>query len=120
MNIDTPTWAAMIYLTLDKDCRGGLGIYQHKETGILHVPQTSEEFRSLGFENFEDMDRRLVYPDTKNNFAWKLIEFIPMKYNRLVLFKGSRYFHSITEKFGNEVNDSRLTHSFFFNEAPNI
>lgn len=116
MHIDSPDWAAMIYLTSDKDCKGGLGIYRHKNTGIFKVPQNREKFKELGYEDFYDMDRRLVVPETKNLAAWELIELIPMRYNRLVLFKGSMYFHSITEKFGTTVEDSRLTHSFFFNE----
>lgn len=116
IHIDSPKWSAIIYLTLDKDCRGGLGIYKHKKTGILKVPDTEQEFKELGFKDFYDMDLRLVSPDTKNKDAWELVEFIPMKYNRLVLFRGSKYFHSITEKFGTSVENARLTHSFFFNE----
>lgn len=115
IHVDTPIWAAMIYLSLDKDCRGGLGIYAHKETGIYKVPESKEGFHRLGYANFNDMDSKLIFPDSKKISSWEMIEFIPMKYNRLVLFKGSKYFHSITEKFGTDVYDSRLTHSFFFN-----
>ncbi|GEM_PF-5235068 len=116
VHIDSPDWSAMIYLTLDKDCVGGLAIYQHKETGIIEVPQSEGAFLSMGFNGFGDFDRKIVAPDTKTPDAWELVELIPMKYNRLVLFKGSQYFHSITHKFGTNVMNARLTHSFFFNE----
>ncbi|MBM7581135.1 DUF6445 family protein [Jeotgalibacillus terrae] len=116
IHIDSAEWAAMIYLSLDEDSKGGLGIYKHKQTGLITVPQTTKEFEKIGYNGFYDLDERLVYPDTFNKEAWELIEFIPVKYNRLVLFKGSQYFHSITEKFGENVENARLNHSFFFNE----
>lgn len=116
VHIDSPDWSAMVYLTLDKDCKGGLAIFKHKDTCMIEIPQSQEEFLKLGYKGFGDFDRKVVAPDTKNPDAWELVELIPMKYNRLVLFKGSQYFHSITHKFGKNVENGRLTHSFFFNE----
>lgn len=116
IHIDSPDWAAMIYLTKDEDCIGGLGIYKHKNTGLIEVPSREEEFEKFGCENFRDFDLKYVSLDTKNPGAWELINMIPMKFNRLVLFKGSKYFHSITDKFGSNIDNARLTHSFFFNE----
>lgn len=116
VHIDSPHWSAMIYLSLDKDCKGGLGLYRHKETGIFEVPSSQQEFEELGYKGFFDFDAKIVRPDTFDPDAWELVELIPIKYNRLVLFKGSTYFHSITEKFGDNIENARLTHSFFFNE----
>ncbi|MEK5071796.1 DUF6445 family protein [Sporosarcina sp. FSL K6-1508] len=115
--MDKATWSAIVYLSLDEDSIGGLGIYGHKATGLSKVPDTTEELENLGFSNISDLDRKIVFPDTNAIGNWELLEHIPMKFNRLVLLKGSKYFHSVTEKFGKSISDGRLSHNFFFNEA---
>ncbi|MGH0595749.1 DUF6445 family protein [Bacillus pretiosus] len=116
MHIDSPDWAALVYLTQDVDCKGGLGIYKHKESGLSKIPKTGEEFNEIGFRDLQDLDNKITLPVTKDKEAWELLEFIPMKFNRMILFRGSRYFHSITEKFGDKIESARLSHNFFFNE----
>jgi len=117
MHLDKAEWSAIVYLTLDMDCKGGLGVYKHKETGLSKVPDNFEELNKIGYSSIADLDRKIVHPATNMFDKWELIEHIPMKFNRLVLLRGSKYFHSVTEKFGESIVNGRLSHNFFFNEA---
>lgn len=40
--------------------------------------------------------------------------YMPVKYNRLILFRGGRMFHRASKGFGNSPENGRLTQSFFF------
>lgn len=115
VHFDRAEWSAIIYLTEDKNCKGGLGIYSNKSTNLQQVPQSLRELNELGYNDLNHFDHNIVMKDTNDIDCWNILEYIPMKYNRMVLFQGSQYFHAITEKFGESINDSRLSHNFFFN-----
>ncbi|MCU7668526.1 hypothetical protein N7978_37260, partial [Bacillus thuringiensis] len=70
----------------------------------------------FGCDNIKDFDAKYVMPISKDLNKWDITYEIPIKYNRLVLFKGSKYFHAITDQFGNSIEDGRITQNFFFNE----
>ncbi|SFX76007.1 hypothetical protein SAMN04487866_1238 [Thermoactinomyces sp. DSM 45891] len=109
-------WTGIIYLTLDHNCKGGLGIFRHSETKLMSVPTIQEELNRFGCSTVNEFDRKYIMPISKNIEKWDLVYEIPMKYNRLILFKGSEYFHGITQQFGDSISNSRLTQNFFFNE----
>jgi hypothetical protein len=115
IHFDKVSWAAIVYLSLNEHCKGGLGIYKHKKTGLEKVPSTEEQLKRLGCKNIIEFDQKYVYPYSKQEEYWELIEEIPIKYNRLILFKGSKYFHGITQQFGDSIYNSRLSQVFFFN-----
>ncbi|UXH46426.1 DUF6445 family protein [Rossellomorea vietnamensis] len=115
VHLDKATWSAIVYLTLDEHCEGGLGVYKHMDSGLTCVPAQGE-LNKKGYSSIKDLDQKVVYPDTNDMNKWELIEFVPMKFNRLVLLKGSKYFHSVTEQFGDTRENARLSHNFFFNE----
>ena len=83
-------WIALIYLQLPLSSLGEFGVrfYSHKETG--------SEFYSEGKEL-----------NTLDESQWKEYSKIPVKYNRLVLFK-SRLWHSYGNGFGDTLNNSML------------
>lgn len=120
MHIDSLHWSAIVYLSKNEHSKGGLGIYKHKPSNLSYVPQTVEELNQLGFQDRRHLDKVIVRPDTKNKSAWEVMEFIPVKYNRMVLFPGSKYFHTVTNKFGSNINDARLSHNFFFNQISSV
>lgn len=97
-----------------------MGIYKHIETGISCIPENQNDLERLGFSNYLELDKEIVSPDTNDFSKWELLQFIPMKFNRAIIFKGSKYFHSVTEKFGDSIENSRLSHNFFFNSEINI
>ncbi|MGD6874281.1 DUF6445 family protein [Sutcliffiella horikoshii] len=108
-------WTAIVYLTRDQDSKGGLSIYHHKDLGLDSVPKDTE-MKNFKCKNIADFDSKYIYPITNSTDKWEMIHHIPIKFNRLILFKGSKYFHGITEQFGNSIYNSRLTQNFFFRE----
>ncbi|MGX4670419.1 DUF6445 family protein [Cerasibacillus sp. JNUCC 74] len=118
VHFDKVSWAAIIYLSLNEDCKGGLGIYKHKELNLPTVP-LSYRLMAYGCKDIIEFDEKHVLPITKEKKAWDLIKEIPIKYNRLILMKGEKYFHGITKQFGKNITDSRLSQVFFFKNEEN-
>ncbi len=115
IHLDWPVdWTGIVYLSEDQHNRGGLGIYRNKETGISRLEKDAHFFESFGCENIQQFDAKYVYPHSSDMSKWEQIEEIPTRYNRLVLFQGSSYFHAITEQFGDSIDNARLTQNFFF------
>lgn len=112
-NVD---WTAIVYLSLNENIKGNLGIYRMKELNLDESPSNFVLKEKFSCDNIKDFDAKYVMPISKNLNKWDIIYEIPIKYNRLVLFKGSKYFHAITEQFGNSIEDGRITQNFFFNE----
>ena len=115
VHFDKVSWAAIVYLSLDQHCKGGLGIYRHKQLGLDRVPETMDELAILGCNSLQDFDEQYVFPITKETSCWELIQEIPIKYNRMIMIRGGKYFHGITTQFGTTIDNSRLTQTFFFN-----
>jgi hypothetical protein len=116
VHFDKVSWTAVVYLSRPEHCRGGLGLYRQRETGLAEVPRSEEALRRYGCRDAVEFDRRYVLPRSTDEAAWEQIGEVPIRYNRLVLFQGGRYFHAITEQFGTSLADSRLTQNFFFND----
>ncbi|MFS0593222.1 DUF6445 family protein [Cytobacillus horneckiae] len=110
-------WTGIVYLSLNSDCKGGLGIYKNKKTGLIEIPKSKEEFLKYGCATDLEFDQKYILPVTSNENAWELQTEYKIKFNRLILFKGSRYFHAITKQFGDNIENSRLTQNFFFKEV---
>ena len=58
--------------------------------------------------------KKEVNNDSEDMSKWELIDMVGNKYNRLVLFQGTRN-HRSMEYFGNDINDGRLFQTWFFN-----
>lgn len=109
-------WTGVLYLNLPEDCQGGTAFYRHRRTGLEgRVPMG--RVRSLGFQDWDSLERSIIEPDTLDATAWEQTMYIGMKFNRLVLFKGNELFHCHTHSFGSNKGDGRMTQNFFFNEV---
>jgi len=91
-------WIAVIYLTLPLEAFGefGLKFYSHLATGLETFP-TQDEMKKYQINENElgkvfDFDLSL----------WKEYANIPVKYNRMVLFRGNRW-HSYQNKLNNSM-----------------
>lgn len=102
---DETNWAGVIYLTPNAPLNSGTGFYRHKKTGI----ENKEEF-----DNLSEELKKEVNNDSEDMSKWELIDMVGNKYNRLVLFQGTRN-HRSMEYFGNDINDGRLFQTWFFN-----
>ncbi len=114
-----PTWTALIYLNPDDQCQGGTGFFRHKKTGRIALP-SDEEARELGYEDSEDYENKVIVPDSLDDSAWEMIDFVSMKFNRFVAFRGGEFFHAHTCSFGSDFKTGRLTQNFFFWNADDV
>lgn len=117
VHLDRSAWTGVVYMSLDRDSRGGVGFYRHRATGLERVP-VDGALQDLGWVDRADLDERLVCRDTHNLDAWDRIGYVPMAFNRLVLFPGSRLFHAATDLFGADDATARLSQHFFFDVEP--
>jgi len=110
---DETDYAAVIYLTPDHLCQGGISFLRHRDTGLQGPPARADLDRmNLTGEQFE---REIYYPDKMRPAAWEETSRIAMRYNRAVIMHGSRLFHRANSKFGSGPSDGRLSQRFFFN-----
>ena len=122
------TWAGIVFLTLDDDCHDGLGFYRHREFKTERAPLTDEEAQEIyGEATREDVLRRLipwegtekqVFDGATGMDMWEQTMFVPMRFNRLVLFRGWM-FHSGGIDFGDNINNGRLVQLFFWQSPQN-
>ena len=113
VHYDDTDYTAVVYLSLDRDCRGGTQFFRHRETGLDGPP--SAQWLSERRLTHQEFDAQIVLRDTLNSQKWELVEQCDMRFNRCVLLKGRDYFHGADHIFGDSFEDARLTQNFFFN-----
>lgn len=91
-------WIAIVYLTLPLKSFGEFGIkfYSHLATGLETFP-TQEEMNK-----YEINQNQLGEIFDSNLVLWKEYTNIPIKYNRMVLFRSNRW-HSYESKLNNSM-----------------
>ncbi|WP_340027400.1 DUF6445 family protein [Paenibacillus sp. FSL H7-0940] len=112
-------WAGLVFLTPNAPKNNGMGFYKHLETGF-EGPPTDKEARFLGFEDANEFERQVVRRDMADLSKWELTSVVEPVYNRMVLFRGSHYYHAPIGGRGTNPQDSRITQNFFFNEALSV
>lgn len=110
-------WAGMVYLTPNAPLSAGTAFYRHKETGF-DAPPTDREARALGYIDASEFDDRVIHRDKADLSKWEQITCVGPVYNRLILFRGSDFYHAPLGGCGDSAESARLTHIFFFNEMP--
>jgi hypothetical protein len=100
---DATDYAALIYLTPNAPVDSGTGFFRHIETGLEEVEYNTPK----------DIQKQL---DTDSNKMdkWEMVDYVGNKFNRLVLFRGTRS-HRSMKYFGDTKHDGRLFQVFFFN-----
>lgn len=107
------TWAGIIYLTLDTDCRGGTEFFRHKKYGTDRAPLTDEEAeRIYGIQTRGKAVHKLIYDDGHHLDRWERIMTLPMKFNRCILFRPWLW-HTSGVDFGESIEDGRLVQLLF-------
>jgi hypothetical protein len=104
---DLHPWAGVLYLTPDTVSRGGTGFFWHKETGCSGPPPSNPK-------RFDSELDGLFARDSIHIEKWEMFHMVPFKFNRLVIFRGDKYFHGTYKRFGDNPNNGRLTQNFFF------
>ena len=111
-------WAGVLYMSLPQHCRGGTEFFRHREYGTEGAPLTPEDLKVYGPNetNRDVLVDRLTSVDGRDRSKWDLIMTVPMRFNRLVLFRGWQW-HTAGESFGNSPENCRLIQLFFFQSA---
>ncbi len=85
--VDPYQLATVHYLSLPQMCWGGTGLYRHRATGFESISEAR-----LKIYDFSQFKHRHQYI-TESNQDFELVELIPMKYNRLIVYQ-SNLLHS--------------------------
>ena len=103
---DSQNYAGIVYLTPDAPCNCGTSLLRHKEYKI----------KDNTIFTYDDWHELIVNKDNLfiDKSPWEEVDNFGNIYNRLVLFN-SHNVHSVSEYFGNNINNSRLFQLFFFN-----
>ncbi len=110
-------WAGVLYMTLPEHCRGGTEFFRHRQYGTERAPLTAEDLKAYpGETNRDKLVDRLTEVDGRDRSKWDCIMTLPMKFNRLVLFRGWAW-HTAGESFGTTPENCRLVQLFFFQSA---
>lgn len=118
VHIDFCHWSAILYLNLPEHCQGGTRFYHHKQTNMDHAPITEQALKQAGLDNFDQILTDIIDAQGNDPEAWQHMMTVPMKFNRLVLFRPWLY-HDAGESFGNNKNNGRLIYPMFFHEVVN-
>jgi hypothetical protein len=116
IHVDQCHWSAILYLSHDEHSTGGTDFYRHKETNSEHAPYTHSHLKRWGYTSYQDFVDRVSRPQAKDMSKWEHVMQVPMRFNRLVLFRPWLW-HNAGPGFGTSPADGRLIHLLFFNNA---
>lgn len=113
IHVDFTYWSAVVFLTLDEHCQGGTHFFRHKPTGWDRAPVFPGEAERAGFVNADAAVKSILDKDANNPDAWEKTMTLPMKFNRIVIFRGYMW-HDAGISFGKTPEEGRLILPFFF------
>jgi hypothetical protein len=117
IHIDPDTvWAGVLYMTLPEHCQGGTEFFRHKKYGTDGAPINAEQLKIYGEDNADKLVDRLTEVDGLDPANWDHITTLPMRFNRLILFRGWMW-HTAGVSFGTSDENCRLVQVFFFESA---
>lgn len=112
VHMDMCHWSAIVFLTLDEHCQGGTHFFRHKRTGWEMAPVWPGMAQAAGYAN-SDEALKAIMADSNDESAWEETMMAPMKFNRLVLFRGYLW-HDAGRSFGTTPENGRLIMPLFF------
>jgi hypothetical protein len=108
-------WGGVLFLNVGSqvDPESGTSFWRHKKTGMERVPMGPEEGKATNYGDYEDIRSNIIYGDGLDRSLWDRYCFVPMKYNRLILFSPYLW-HSHGTNFGDTIANGRLVQLFFY------
>ncbi|MBC2776319.1 DUF6445 family protein [Parasphingopyxis marina] len=113
VHVDPCFYSGILYLSLDEHCRGGTDFFRHRRTGLDAVPGDPARIAATGYADANALIEDVVNRDTTNAARWERTTRVPMRFNRLILFKPWQ-FHNAGPGFGSSPETGRLVHLMFF------
>lgn len=118
VHIDKCDWSGILYLSKDEDCYGGTDFYRHKVLNSDRAPLNQNDLNAMGIKSFDSFWHDYLLKDGLDEDKWTLQTHIPMKYNRLILFR-PWLFHNAGPGFGSDIKNGRLIYPLFYNRSGN-
>jgi len=116
VHIDSSHWSGILYLSLPEHCQGGTDFYRHRPSGLDHAPYEEKHLTACGLSDFSEVGEKLLLTDTNDAAKWEHVMTVPMRFNRLVLFRPWLY-HNAGSGFGDSFGNGRLIYPLFFDRA---
>lgn len=113
VHIDPNHWSGVLYLTLPEHCQGGTDFFRHKRTGTDRAPIYPEDLKAMGLNSYAEVWDKVINPDTNDPDKWELAMRVPMRFNRLILFRPWQW-HNATPGFGDRPENARLVYLLFY------
>lgn len=113
VHIDGSHWSGILYLTLPEYCHGGTDFYRHLPSGMDHAPYNEDQLAAAGLDDFSEVGEKLLLADTNDPDKWEHVMTLPMRFNRLVLFRPWLY-HNAGPGFGDSIENGRLIFPLFY------
>ena len=113
VHVDPGQWSGILYLSLPEHCIGGTEFYRHIPSNSERVPMTHAEQQAMGVRSFQDVLEKVIRPDGNDPTKWERIMQVPMRFNRLVMFRPWLW-HNAGPGFGDKLENARLVYLLFF------
>lgn len=117
VHVDPCFYSGILFLSLDEHCRGGTDFFRHRRTGLENIPTDPARLAATGYADANALIEDVVNRDTTKPAKWERTMRVPMRFNRLILFKPWQ-FHNAGPGFGNDPETGRLVHLMFFAAKP--
>ena len=114
VHIDNCHWTGVLFLTLDEHAEGGTDFFRHRPSGTLRAPVYAEDWRDWPFATVTKLWNEVIHPHTNDATKWELVRRVPMRFNRLVLFRPWQW-HNAGAGFGAARENGRLIYLLSYN-----
>ena len=112
-DVEIGTFSGVLFLNPPELCKGGLAFWRHRMTGLESHP-SPEQCAQFGLIDGDPFFSEVHRQGLEERY-WEMIDYVPMEFNRLVLFFSPR-FHSRYPKdpIGENVETARLIKTYFY------
>lgn len=114
VHIDNCHWTGVYFLTLDEHAEGGTDFFRHRPTGTSRAPVYPDDWQDWPFDTVAQLWNEVIHPHTNDASKWEHVRRVPMKFNRLVLFRPWQW-HNAGAGFGDRPHNGRLIYLLSYN-----
>ncbi len=111
--------AALLTLNTDEECSGGTAFYRPKNPRYDYMSPDSAEYEKMADEIYtmdKDWEDGTNYFSQAYSTEWELIDVVPAKFNRLLIYPGI-YFHGAWHEHNAFKDHFRVNQVLFFDEV---
>ncbi len=118
VHMDDSHWSGIYYLSKTENCAGGTEFFRHKPTGTDRALNEPSDIEQLGVKTQQEANQifnDILLNDSNDRSQWEKIMEVPMRFNRLILFRPWLW-HTAGPGFGDRIENGRLVYLLFFEE----